>query len=143
MTAITCSAAVGWRSTLKRPSYIYAVVHNTTGFNIKELYLLSTDCMSFVWLTEQTDIIFLYGIKLLVVRKGVYLLRGTSSILRPRRQPGSIPSMSMGYCGGQSNTYLFSVHKTHLFLEKCDLNPTCILCAEGSLCTISKLKHNE
>jgi len=25
----------------------------------------------------------------------------------------------------------FLVHKTHLFPEKCDLNSTCILCAEG------------
>lgn len=75
--------------------YIYAVVHNTTGFNVKELYLLSTDYLLFVWLSEQTAIISLYGIKLLVVGKGVYLLCGASSISRPRGQPGSIPSVSM------------------------------------------------
>jgi hypothetical protein len=95
MTPFTCSAAVGWRSHCKCPGYIYAVVHNATGFDIKEPYLVSTDCMLFVWLSEQTAIISLYGIKLLVVRKGVYLLRGTSSILRSWRQPGSVPSMFM------------------------------------------------
>jgi hypothetical protein len=78
MTAFTCGAAVGWRSPLKRPGYIYVVVRNTTRFSIKEPYLLSTDCMLVVWLSEQTAIISLYGIKLLVVTKGVYLLRGTS-----------------------------------------------------------------
>ena len=62
----------------------------------------------FVWLSEQTTIISLYGIKLLVVRKGVYLLNGTSSILRSRRQPHSVPSMSMWDCGWQSNTYVFN-----------------------------------
>jgi len=107
MTAFTCSSAVGWRSLLKCPGYIYAVVHNTTVFNIEEPYLLSTNCVLFVWLSEQTAIISLYGIKLLVVIQGVCLLRGTSSVLRTRRQPGSIPSMSIGYCGGQSNTFFF------------------------------------
>jgi len=114
MTAFTCSSAVGWRSLLKRPGYIYAVVHNTTVFNIEEPYLLSTNCVLFVWLSEQTTIISLYGIKLLVVRQGVCLLRGTSSVLRTRRQPGSIPSMSIGYCGGQSNTFFSRVFQFSL-----------------------------
>jgi hypothetical protein len=54
-----------------------------TGFNVKQLFLLSNNCV-FVWLSGQTAIISLYGIRSLVVRKGVYLQRGTNSILRPR-----------------------------------------------------------
>ena len=26
----------------------------------------------------------------------------------------------------------FPAHKTHFFLEKCDLNSTCLLCADGN-----------
>ena len=52
---------------VKASSYIYAAVRNTTGFNIKELHV--------VCVVIGTAIISLYGIKLLVVRKGVFTAR--------------------------------------------------------------------
>jgi hypothetical protein len=33
-------------------------------FNIQEFYVLPTQCMYFVWISEQTAIITLYSIKL-------------------------------------------------------------------------------
>ena len=47
-------------------------------FNIQQFYVLPTQCMCFVWISEQTAIISLYNINWLVcITETECLLRGT------------------------------------------------------------------
>jgi hypothetical protein len=46
--------------------YIQVVTICTTRFNIQQFYVLPTQCICFVWIWEQTEIISLYSINWLV-----------------------------------------------------------------------------